>query len=332
MNILIIKMSSLGDTIHTLPAITDIKNNYPNCTITWLIEPGFQEVPSWHAAVDNIITLSLRKLKKNPYSLAEYTNIITSIKKLRENTYDIIIDAQGLLKSALIAKIAKGKSAGYDKNSIKEKIASRLYTNTFKVSKNIHAVERIRSLCALSLAYNVSNSAAYNINNSKNKKNYIIIFHGTTWDNKHYQIENWQSLIQLITAEGYQVLLPWASELEKQRAIELGKNKNTKVLDKMNLSEIKEIIANAKGAIGLDTGLSHLAAATDTPCVAIYGPTNPNLSRNYGAKQTQIKSNATCAPCMKRSCVKTHVSMQHPCMQNIAATEVWEKLKQLWTN
>ena len=330
MRILIIKMSSLGDIIHTLPAITEIKQNIPAAHITWLVEPGFKEVPAWHNYIDQVITMPLRQLKQNLSSMANYSSVVTQIKLLRAQKFDLIIDAQGLVKSALIAKLAPGSAAGFCKQSSKEPAASMLYNKVITVPKDQHAVLRTKELCAKACGYTQNSQADFGITKKASaRKNDIILFHGTTWPNKHYPRQNWHELIKIITEAGYNVLLPWGNDPEHERAKTLSKLPNTKLLPKLTLTEIKDIIAASKGAIGVDTGLSHLAAATATPCVAIYGPTNPKLARNYGDGQAQVTSKLECAPCMQRKCHVTHLPDEHPCMKNISPLMVWQQLQLL---
>jgi heptosyltransferase I len=331
MRILIIKMSSLGDIIHALPAITEIKHNLPNSHITWLVEPGFKEIATWHSGVDHVITMPLRHLKQNLKSAASYLSVIAQLKLLQEQQFDIIIDAQGLLKSALIARISNGISVGFCKKSAREPIVSALYDKTITVHKNQHAVLRTKHLCASACGYTPDQQVNYNLNQKNSKRNNnIILFHGTTWPNKHYPPENWQKLIKIIAADGYNILLPWGNAVEHERAQMLSNLTSAQVLPKLTLTEIKDIIAASKGAIGVDTGLSHLAAATATPCVAIYGPTSPDRAKNYGASQDQVTSSSNCAPCMKRKCAITSAPDEHPCMKNISPLAVWHKLQKLW--
>lgn len=330
MRILIIKMSSLGDIIHSLPAITEIKQNIPAAHITWLVDPSFKEVPAWHSDVDKVISIPLRHLKQNLKSVASYLAVAASLRLLRKQQFDLVIDAQGLIKSALIAKLALGSSAGFCKQSIKEPAASLLYNKVITVPKNQHAVLRTKELCAKACGYTQRSQTDFGIKKKDSARNNdIILFHGTTWTNKHYPAQNWNKLIKIITGAGYNVLLPWGNAEEKERAQTLSKLPNTKLLPKLTLTEIKDIIASSKGAIGVDTGLSHLAAATATPCVAIYGPTSPRLARNYGDMQAQIESNLDCAPCMKRRCHITRIPDEHPCMKNISPLAVWQQLQLL---
>lgn len=328
MKILLIKLSSLGDIIHTLPAISDIKKNLPNVEITWAIEPNFAEVAAWHPAVSKIIHIPLRQIKKRPWSLSNIKKLYLIIRKIRATQYDLVIDAQGLLKSAFIAKIAKANTAGFCHNSAREAISAKLYKTKITVDNKLHAIERTRILCSKILRYPTNGQCNYGLKNHAVRTKYIMIFHSTTWENKHYPEYNWQQLIKIINQAGYSVYLPALGTTEISRATRLISNScNNKILANHSLSEIKNIISKASAAVGLDTGLSHLAAATATPCVAIYGPTDPILAGNRGKAQISITSNSSCAPCMKRQCSLADNSIL--CMQQVTATQVWGELKKL---
>src|SRR3989338_8710444 len=155
MHVLLIKMSSMGDVIHTLPALTDALQAIPTIAIDWIIEPAFADIPTWHPAVKNIIPIPLRKWKKNIFSRETLSEVKNFYKKLREKKYDVIIDAQGLLKSAVVAKCARGKTHGHDKNSAREWIASYFYDKKYAIEKTQHAVTRTRALFAHTLQYDL---------------------------------------------------------------------------------------------------------------------------------------------------------------------------------
>ena len=143
MKILLIKMSSLGDVIHTLPALSDAQKIIPSIQFDWVVEPAFSEIPAWHPVVNKIIPVNLRYFKKHPIEALKKKFIFDLYQQINQTNYDLIIDAQGLLKSAVIAKLAKGVRCGYDKNSIKEKWASYFYDQKYTVSKELHAISRI---------------------------------------------------------------------------------------------------------------------------------------------------------------------------------------------
>src|SRR5688572_10593662 len=139
MRVLLIKLSSMGDLIHSLPALTDAMQHLPNLEITWVVEPAFQEIAQWHPAVKRIIPMPLRGKK--------YKQIWQAIKEIRSQKYDLVIDAQGLFKSAVISRLAKTKvRAGLDWTSVREPLASLFYNRKYAVVWTQHAVIRLRKL------------------------------------------------------------------------------------------------------------------------------------------------------------------------------------------
>jgi heptosyltransferase I len=153
MKVLIIKMTSMGDVIHLFPALTDAVNHCPDIRFDWVIEESFQELPKWHPAVDEIIPIAMRRWRRSPTSVFREPTLKNALTKLRHQSYDLVIDAQGLLKSALISTLARGPVAGLDWNSAREKSASLFYQQKHSVSPKQHAVTRMRQLFAKALAY-----------------------------------------------------------------------------------------------------------------------------------------------------------------------------------
>ena len=308
MKLLIIKTSSLGDVIHCLPIIHDIRAHFANTQIDWVVEESFADIPRMHKGVNQVFTVAMRRWKKqifNPNTWAE----IGELKKLiKQNQYDAIIDVQGLLKSALITKQAHGVKHGYDKNSIREPIASWFYDKTYNISYNQHAVTRNRALAAMSLGYEIpKNAPDYGINTTNNASasridtglqacslllksegDYIVALHGTSRAAKLWPVENWVDLGRELAKQNLSLALPWASEAELARANAIARQlknaqvDNCMVLPKLSIAQIANIISHAKAAIGVDTGLSHLAAALNIPTIAIYTDTNPALTGVMG--------------------------------------------------
>ncbi len=324
---LIIKTSSLGDIIHTLPALTDAKNALGDIQFDWVVEESFREIPTWHPAVNKVLPVALRRWKKNFFQSIFGNEWKQFKKQIRAQHYDIVIDAQGLLKSALLIRLAKGKTYGFDRVSAREPIASHFYKQPQLVDKNQHAVERVRQLFAKSLGYKLPLSFDYGIKNSFHqfdkiitqpnpKKTKILFFHGTTWETKHWPEAYWLQLAKLLIHDGYEVILPWGNEPEKLRAVRI-KNKIEEsatakdaitVLPKMTLKEIIEQLSQVAGVVAVDTGLAHLAAALDIPLVSLFGPTNPGLTRPYTSdigKHRQLQVDYACIACLKRKCPLT---------------------------
>lgn len=301
--LLIIKTSSLGDVIHCLPVINDIRAHYPNTQIDWVVEESFADIPRMHASVNQVFTVAMRRWKKHIFSQKTWAEISAFKKLIKLTNYDAVIDCQGLLKSALITKQARttiqGLKHGYDKHSIREPIASLFYEKTHAISYQQHAVTRNRALCAMSLDYAIPTNApdygiavkndgsasrmAINLNTSGlqsiDSDNYVIALHGTSRDSKLWPIENWVNLGKELAKQNLNLALPWASNAELTRANQIAiQLTNATVLPKLSIAEIAAVIANAKAAVGVDTGLSHLAAALNVPTIAIYTDTNPALT------------------------------------------------------
>lgn len=303
LKVLIIKTSSMGDVLHTLPALTDAAINHPDIRFDWVVEEGFAQIPKWHFAVDKVIPVAIRRWRKSWFSKQTKIERQQFIQNLRAQHYDIVIDAQGLLKSALITRKAIGIKHGYNRKSIKEPIASFFYNVKHNISKKQHAVERIRQLFAKSIGYKINSSeqgdyaiARYfnSVNKMKTKQNsapYFVFLHSTTRAEKHWTESHWIELLQLATNQGYQVKLPWGTQKEQERAYRLAKGiENVIVLPKLSLAEVANELANAQAIVSVDTGLSHLAAALDRPNITLFGETDPALIGGYGKNQNQIKA------------------------------------------
>ncbi|HGJ5857137.1 lipopolysaccharide heptosyltransferase RfaC [Arsenophonus nasoniae] len=300
MKVLIVKTSSMGDVLHTLPALTDAVRYYPDIQFDWVIEENFAEIPYWHSAVKRVIPVAIRRWRKNWLAKSVRQQRAVFRAQLQQQKYDAVIDAQGLLKSAfLITRIARGVSHGYDWKSAREPLASLFYDYRYRVNKQQHAVERIRQLFAKSLHYNKPTIAGdYGIAPyfsplalAKENAADIIFFHATTRDEKHWPESHWRQLITAIQAKGLTVKLPWATALEHQRALRLAAGfKHVEVLPKLSLNELAQQIVAAKAVVSVDTGLSHLTAALSKPNITLYGPTDPGLIGGYGEAQQAIIS------------------------------------------
>lgn len=287
--ILLVKTSSLGDVIHNLPVVNDILQHCPQAHIDWLVEESFADIPHLHTGISHVFTLALRRWKKHIFSQKTWQEIAAFKQLIQQNQYDAIIDTQGLLKSALAMRYARGTKHGYDKQSIREPFASYFYDKTYAISYQQHAVMRNRALCALSLGYEIPPDApdygmptermAIHPHTSDLQADYIIALHGTSRDSKLWPVEYWVALGKQLALQNLNMVLPWASDAEHTRANIIAQQvPNAVVLPKLSISELAGVIANAKAAVGVDTGLSHLAAALNIPTIAIYTDTNPALT------------------------------------------------------
>ena len=332
----------MGDVIHTLPALTDAMRAIPDIKFDWVVEEKFQAIPQWHPAVDRVITIQLRQWKKNKKNYYNFFEIYKALKKfhktLNQETYDLVIDAQGLLKSALITRFVRAPSAGYNKNSIREKWASIFYKKTYAVSWQQHAVERIRQLLSEALYYpRFTTMADYGVDKApwldNSTEPYVLFFHGTTWANKHWPENYWKVLIKLLNQTQLKVKLAWGTQQEYERSIRLAQYNKAEVLPDLNIVGLVPVIANASAVVTVDTGLGHLASALNIPTIALFGPTDPEKTGLMGEKQINLTANFPCAPCLKRQCHYVGVSPEWPaCFTTLPPQLVMDKLTSIGKN
>lgn len=311
----------MGDVIHTLPALTDAMRAIPGIQFDWVVEEKFQAIPKWHPAVDRVIPIQLRQWKKNKNNRYHLLKIFKALKNfnttLNQESYDLVIDVQGLMKSALMTRFVRSPSAGYNKNSIREKWASIFYQKRYKVSRQQHAVERIRQLFSEALYYPRPTSMAdYGVDKSAWLDNtiepYVLFFHGTTWANKHWPERYWKTLIQLLNAAQLTVKLSWGTPEEYERSVRLAQHGGAEVLPDLTIEGLIPAIANAVAVVAVDTGLCHLASALNIPTIALFGPTDPEKTGVMGEKQFNLTANFPCAPCLKRQCQYVKTSPEWP--------------------
>lgn len=308
MRVLIIKTSSLGDVIHTLPALTDAAHAIPGIRFDWVVEEGFAEIPSWHPAVDRVIPVAIRRWRKNLWQTLKSGEWKAFKQRLREHKYDLVIDAQGLVKSAWLTRYVKAPVAGLDRFSAREGLASRFYDRRLSVAVGQHAVERVRQLFAMALAYDLPEGIGnYGLDLDRLQlppaAPYVVFLHGTTWATKHWPEAYWRELAERLGRRKLQVRLPWGNPAEKARAERIAQGlNNCLVLPKLNLAGVARVLAAAKACVAVDTGLGHLAAALDVPTISLFGPTNPGLTGAYGRVQVHQASDFPCAPCLQKKC------------------------------
>ena len=294
MRVLLIKTSSLGDVIHSLPALTDAARAIPGIQFDWVVEEGFAEIPTWHPAVAQVIPVAIRRWRKHLWQTLKNGEWRRFKRRLGETRYDLVIDAQGLLKSAWLSRYVKAPVAGLDRASAREPLASRFYDRTYAVPRDQHALERVRQLFAQALDYPLpAGLGDYGLDRKQladaAAQPYLLFLHGTTWASKHWPETYWRRLAERMDGLGWAIRLPWGNEVEKARAERLAAGlAHAAVLPRLNLAGVAKVIAGARACVAVDTGLGHLAAALDVPCVSLYGPTLPGRVGAYGRGQVHL--------------------------------------------
>lgn len=344
MRVLIVKVSSLGDIIHTLPAVTDARQANKDLVFDWVVEEAFAEIPGWHPAVDRVIPVAIRRWRRNMVKTWLNHEIRSFKRSLQRVHYDLVIDAQGLIKSGIISRLSRGLTIGLSNTTIREPMATLFYNKRYSVPWNEHAVDRVRQLFSRSLQYSYDKDVVnygIDVENILGEKKVdlrkqLLFLHGTTWGTKHWPEKYWRQLAHIVAAEGYLVLLPWGSADERRRAeyIAAG-NEAITVLERQSLTSLARHMLASEGVIAVDTGLGHLAAALDRPTLSIYGPTDPGRSGTWGKLQKHLVSDLDCAPCVKKVCSYSGQSKSDeiegerflvtpPCFFSNRPEDVWE--------
>lgn len=339
-HILLIKTTSMGDVIHTLPAIQDAVQHDPKLRFHWVVEAPFAEIAQWHPSVVRTLPVRLRRWRGQWWQAQTWREIRTFRQALKAQAYDAIIDAQGLIKSAVLARMATGPRYGFAKSCARESLAARFYQHGYHTDPQQHAIQRTRELFAQVFGYDLP-ALNYGLERSqftlKTDTNisdrYIVLLHGTTWTTKHWPESYWQELAKRIVSEGFQVQLLWGNEAEKQRADNIAQlaPEHIVVQPRLSLTDAAGVIAHANGVVAVDTGLGHLAAALGTPTLSLYGPTNPALTGTIGNNQVHLAAQIpACAPCLQRECSYQGESAEQPaCFAGLTPEVVWQQMRSI---
>ncbi|MEA3498225.1 MAG: lipopolysaccharide heptosyltransferase I [Campylobacterota bacterium] len=288
MKICIVKLSAMGDIIHAMVALQFVKKQLPDAQIDWIVEDGFKSVLENNPHIDNVLPVNLKLIKKNK---SEIFNQLKLLKTYSKNNYDVVIDAQGLLKSAIVSKIVGSRVvgsyiAGFDKDSIRESIASWFYDKKVYIPYEKNAIDRNIKVICEPLGIKVTKDDIldkepflFSLESTvTNKENKIIFVVGASKQNKIYPKEKFLEIIQRLDEK---VLVVWGNEDEYQIALWLEKQSSLiEVAPKGNLNDLKLNILNSKLIIGGDTGPTHMAWGLNIPSITIFGNT-PEYRNTY---------------------------------------------------
>ncbi len=285
-DILFIKTSSLGDVIHHMPAVTEARRARPEARLTWLVEEAFTPLVRLHPAVQDVIPVAWRRWRRSLYAPATLTEIVRNLRAIRSRQYDEIVDSQGLLRSAFIARVARGRRHGYDRQSIREPMASAFYDVRYHVSRDLHAITRNRILSGLALGYRPQGAPDFGLARASfpaPDEPYAVLLHATARESKQWPEENWIALGHVLAERGLALLLPWGTEAERVRSERIAAAlPHARVPPRAPLDQVAGLLAAAQFAVGVDTGLMHLAAALSVPLVAIFLGSRPGLTGPVG--------------------------------------------------
>ncbi len=280
MKICIVKLSAMGDIIHAMVALQFIKKEIPNAQIDWVVESGFKGVLENNPDIDNILPINLKSIKKKK---SEVFNQFKILKTYSKNNYDIVIDAQGLLKSAIVSRIIGAKViAGFDKDSIREGIASVFYNKKVRIPYDANTIDRNATVICEPLGIKITSEKIINkdkfLFSSSHVENLPDIFNlfviGSTWESRNYPKEKFVEIAEALHVETYIV---WGSEEEHQKALWMQDHSEyLHVLPKGSLNDLKYVVSKCNLLIGNDTGPTHMAWGLNIPSITIFGPTPIN--------------------------------------------------------
>tara|TARA_Y100000996_G_scaffold175133_1_gene136222 strand:+ start:188 stop:1132 length:945 start_codon:yes stop_codon:yes gene_type:complete len=287
----------MGDLMHALPALTEAKEHIADISFDWVVDKNFASVPSWHPLVDKTIVTDHRNWRRQLFSKKSRESLKEALNEINETNYDLVVDMQNNIKSALVSYLSKHSVVGMDAKSVREYPAHLAYSTKINVDKKLHAIERQKKLLAEALDYSSSmNNVDYGAllegfikPNMSLPSKYIVLVQNASWITKQWSITKWQKLIQYLDGKDIKMILPSGNLNELERAKEISSvSTKAQALDLMPLNEIAYIIKNANFCICSDTGLAHLSALSGTPSITLYGPTETALIGTYGENQIHI--------------------------------------------
>lgn len=324
MKVLIVKTSSMGDVIHTFPALTDAVRARADLIIDWCVEAPFASLVKLHPSVRQVHPVAVRRWRRRLGSAQTRAQIGQFKRAVRQARYDLVIDAQGLMKSAALARLAGAPVAGLDRRSAREPLAALLYASRCAIRRDMHAIDRLRQLFGQVLDYQPDlEQLDYGLQpapRSAGPANRVFLLHGTTWPSKRWHLEGWIELAQALTARGITPVVTHANDDEQQIAHAIAHAVNaTEIIEPCDLADLARHMAGATAAIGTDTGLTHLACALDLPTVQIALSTAPDLTGPRGNRVDVIEAEIACAPCRKRECPLVPLGVVQPCAPTISA-------------
>jgi len=295
MRLLLVKTSSLGDVIHALVPLTDARRALPSLRCDWLVEEAYADIPAWHPAVGRVIPCAVRRWRRSPGRTVFGGEWARFRQALRRESYDLVLDAQGLLKSAFLATRARGPVAGRTFGSAREGLASLFYDYRIPVNLALTEVEQLRELFALALGYErPAEPAAFGLDPAAFAPAagapYVVFLHGAAWPSKLWPEERWQALGRALAARGLRVQLPHGSDAERAAAGRIAAACGGEVLPRLAIRELSQRLAGARFVVGLDTGLTHLAVALGVRTVTLYGPSVPVFDRLARGELVNLRS------------------------------------------
>ena len=296
----LIKTSSLGDVVHNLPVIADIRLHRPDARISWMVEEAYAPLVRLNPAVDAVIEVATRRWRRSLLEPATWREMRALRAALRAQPSGIVIDTQGLVRTALLARLLPGERHGYDRASMREPLGSPFYDFRHAVAPTLHAIDRNRILVGKALGYVPAGPPDYGLRLDRpttSASPYAVLLHGSAQPAKEWPQDCWREVGSRLSANGLEVVLPWGSDRERARSEALARSiPNARVPDRLALDAVAALLGDARLVVGLDTGLVHLAAALSVPLLAIFVASDPELTGPRGAGPLRVSGKKNAPP------------------------------------
>ncbi|SRR6266511_1999177 len=284
--ILVVRPSSLGDIVHALALVADVRAHRPDLAIDWVAEEAFAALPALHPGVRRVVPVALRRWRHGLLRAATWRDMRAFRRDVARERYDAVLDLQEQVKGALIAAFARGPRHGPDRASIREAAATLLHDVHHPIDPDQHFVTRCRLLAAAALGYRVEGPPRYGLvappppaHDIAPDRPYLAFFHATSRADKRWPDAQWRALVAGVAAAGFVILLPWGSDGERATSERIAAGQPQAIVPpRQPLPALASLIARAQAVVGVDTGLVHLAAALATPTVALFTSTDPALA------------------------------------------------------
>ena len=279
--LLVVRPSSLGDVVHALALVTDVVRAQPGTVIDWVAEPAFADLPALCPDVRSVVPFALRRWRHAPLDRQTWRDIAAFRRAVRATPYDVILDLQEQIKGGVIARTARGVRHGFDRASIREKAATYFDDVHHRIPRDAHFATRCRMLAAAAFGYRLEGPPRWHLAPPTNvdglpSGRYVVVMHATSRAGKLWPEDRWRVLIGGLAQAGFATLLPWGTPAEHERSERIARGiQRTHVPARQSLAALARLLANANLAVGVDTGLTHLAAALGTPTIALFTETDP---------------------------------------------------------
>ena len=286
--VLVVQISAMGDQVQTLPAVSDIAARWPGIAIDWAVDARFADIPRLHPAVRRVFALPLKAVQNAPLRPTAWRELLAVFAALRAEAYDLVWDPHSVLKSAIVARLARSPlHVGYRAEDCGgEPLAARAFRLHFARPRGVHGTEGRRVFAQVVLDTDRSRPVDYGIDRrfpfrpDPDRRPAVLLAHGASKPDKLWPVGHWEQLAARFAARGLLVLLAWGSEAELERARRIAQalpEGAAEILDRRGLVDMLEVIGQCRLVVGVDTGFTHMAAALRRPVVALFVSTGPEL-------------------------------------------------------